>query len=433
MRRDNEFAEFFTSRFDAARRAAYALCGDWGDAEEIAQHAFVRIYVHWSRVRSETADAYLNTVVTRLFLDTRRRVRGREHPVADPPEQAEHAGFAPDERQALLSALRQVPARQREVLVLRFLQDMSVERTADTLGCTAGTVKSQTARGLNTLRDAYRAELGEPAPAPQTSVDDVMRRGRRRVFAQRATGVVGVLLVVAGVGVGATALSSAPTTPLPPADTITVTTTTPTTVRAEVGWPRLNEPTRTPTLTMSPMSGVPPMTCEQKGTPQLAGWPGIIEAPSNVRAALERAISGPVQYHVTPPRNPGERNSHALWANAGHGSIWLRAGTFTGSPLAHADDQKWAMGDCVAPKRHVLANGTVIQLHVAREGMPVPTLNQLLMIYTPAGRTYQISLSNHSGEFFLNEGFDQEKGGHPELPLSEQRLAEIGQAVAEAA
>jgi RNA polymerase sigma-70 factor (sigma-E family) len=431
VRRDNEFAEFFTNRFDAARRTAYALCGDWGDAEEIAQHAFVRMYVHWSKVRRDTADAYLNTVVTRLFLDSRRRVRGREHPVADPPERAAHAGFAPDERQALLSALQHVPARQREVLVLRFLQDMSVERTADALGCTAGTVKSQTARGLNTLRDAYRAELGEPAPAPHTSVDDVMRRGRRRVFAQRATGVMGVLLAVAGIGVGASTLSAGPSTPLPPADTIT--TTTPTTVRAEVGWPRLNEPSRTPTLKVSQMPGIPPLPCEQQGTPQLGGWAGIIEAPGTVRAAFEQAISGPAHPDVTPPRNPGERNNYALWANTGHGSIWLRAGTFTGSPLAHADDQKWATGDCVAPKRHVLANGTVIQLHVVREGMPVPTLTQLLMIYTPAGRTYQILLSNHSGEFILDGGMDQEKGGRPELPLSEERLAEIGLAVAEAA
>lgn len=161
--RQREFAEFFSARFDSARRIGYALCGDWGEAEEIAQAAFVRMYAHWGRVRTETADAYLRTVLTRIFLDSRRRGRARERAVAEVPDQPVPAGHEPtEERQLLLAALRRVPARQRAVLVLRFVQDLSVEQAAATLGCSTGTVKSQTARGLETLRQAYHALSGQP-------------------------------------------------------------------------------------------------------------------------------------------------------------------------------------------------------------------------------------------------------------------------------
>jgi RNA polymerase sigma-70 factor (sigma-E family) len=154
--RDDEFSRFFASRFDQARRTAHALCGDWGEAEEIAQHAFVRLYAHWPKVRRDSAEAYLRTVVTRLFLDSRRRGRRREQTMASPPESAVEADTSSDERQPLLTALQHVPPRQRAVLVLRFVHDLSVEQVAEALRCSTGTVKSQTARGLQTLREAYR-------------------------------------------------------------------------------------------------------------------------------------------------------------------------------------------------------------------------------------------------------------------------------------
>lgn len=131
-----------------------------GEAEEIAQNAFVRMYVHWPKVRRETAEAYLRTVVTRLFLDSRRRGRWREQAVAAPPESAVEADTSgADERPPLLAALQHVAPRQRAVLVLRFVHDLSVEQVAEALRCSTGTVKSQTARGLQTLREAYRGAM----------------------------------------------------------------------------------------------------------------------------------------------------------------------------------------------------------------------------------------------------------------------------------
>jgi RNA polymerase sigma-70 factor (sigma-E family) len=153
--RDQEFAEFFSARFDGARRIAYAMCGSWPDAEEIAQSAFVKLYARWAKIRIETVDAYLRTVLTRVFLDTKRRGRAREQVVAELPDTIAPPDAGPAERMALRAALLSVPPGQRAVLVLRFVADLSVEQVAETLGCSTGTVKSQTARGLGALRAAY--------------------------------------------------------------------------------------------------------------------------------------------------------------------------------------------------------------------------------------------------------------------------------------
>ena len=161
--RDQEFAEFFSARFDGARRIAYAMCGSWNDAEEIAQNAFVRVYARWAKIRIDTVDAYLRTVLTRVFLDSRRRGHARERAVAELPEQAVPPDHSAHERIAMHAALMAVPPGQRAVLVLRFVADLSVEQVAETLGCSAGTVKSQTARGLATLRQVYQPNLARNA------------------------------------------------------------------------------------------------------------------------------------------------------------------------------------------------------------------------------------------------------------------------------
>ena len=158
--RDQEFAEFFSARFDGARRIAFAMCGSWSDAEEIAQSAFVKLYARWAKIRAETVDAYLRTVLTRVFLDTKRRGRAREQVVAELPDAIAPPDAGPAERMALRAALLAVPPGQRAVLVLRFVADLSVEQVAETLGCSTGTVKSQTSRGLAKLRDLLDENVG---------------------------------------------------------------------------------------------------------------------------------------------------------------------------------------------------------------------------------------------------------------------------------
>ncbi len=155
---DGEFAEFYAARFDAARRTAYALCGSWVEAEELAQHGFVRLYARWPRLNRDNPDAYLRTVITRLFLDTRRRGRGREDLVAEPPDRVGRSDFGVEERHSLLAALHRIPPRQRATLVLRIVHDLSVEQVAEVLRCSIGTVKSQQSRGMQALRAAYERE-----------------------------------------------------------------------------------------------------------------------------------------------------------------------------------------------------------------------------------------------------------------------------------
>ena len=155
---DDDFADFYSARFDAARRTAYALCGDWVEAEELAQGSFVRLYPKWPRVAGGNTDGYLRTILVRLFLDTRRRGRAKERLVADTPEQPDHSRDLArvDEQQSLLAALQVVPPRQRATLVLRIVHDLPIEQVAQVLRCSTGTVKSQLSRGIQALRAAYR-------------------------------------------------------------------------------------------------------------------------------------------------------------------------------------------------------------------------------------------------------------------------------------
>lgn len=150
---DAEFIDFASARAAALRRTAFLLCGDWHQAEDIVQVALAKLYVAWRKVsRREAVDAYARQIVVRVFLDERRRGWAREHPTDQLPDRASAAADQTEERIVLLTALAQVPRQQRAVLVLRFWEDMSVADTAEALRCSEGNVKSQTSRGLDTLR-----------------------------------------------------------------------------------------------------------------------------------------------------------------------------------------------------------------------------------------------------------------------------------------
>lgn len=149
---DDGFAELFAARAAALRRTAYLLCGDWHRAEDLAQTAFAKLYAAWPRLRDRgAADAYLRRTLMRTFLDDNKRGWRREYATDAVPERPLHDEW-PEERLALLDAMAQVAPRQRACLVLRFYDDLSVESTAELLGCSVGTVKSNTSRGLDTLR-----------------------------------------------------------------------------------------------------------------------------------------------------------------------------------------------------------------------------------------------------------------------------------------
>jgi RNA polymerase sigma-70 factor (sigma-E family) len=162
--RDVAFAEYFAARSDAMRATAYLLCGDWHRAEDLVQTAFTKLYLAWHRVsRHEVLDAYVRQMLIRTFLDDRRRGWWRRERVTDAPADRAQPAQEPENRLVLLRALADVPPRQRAVLILRYWEDLSVEETAAILRCSSGTVKSQAARGLQTLRGllvmpTYRAD-----------------------------------------------------------------------------------------------------------------------------------------------------------------------------------------------------------------------------------------------------------------------------------
>lgn len=149
---EGAFRAFAVSRRPALRRTAFLLSGDWHQADDLVQAALVKLYVAWPRIRStESPDAYAHRVLVRCFLDERRRPWRRESPVEI--IDADAAASRPsDELLDLRAALVKLPPRQRATLLMRFWVDASVAQTADALGCSEGTVKSQTARALNTLR-----------------------------------------------------------------------------------------------------------------------------------------------------------------------------------------------------------------------------------------------------------------------------------------
>jgi len=153
-----QFAAYFTARRDTVRRTAHLLCGDWHFADDLTQMAFVRVAAGWRRVRDRGAlDGYVHTILIRTFLAEKRRwFRRRERTTAEVAD-AGAVDTSPEDavgrRLAMATALRRLPDGQRAVVVARFYADLDVAATAEALGCSSGTVKSQTARALRALRE----------------------------------------------------------------------------------------------------------------------------------------------------------------------------------------------------------------------------------------------------------------------------------------
>lgn len=147
-----EFEAFVRERRGELVSTATLLAG--GDAhlaEDLVQAALVRLYLAWGRARSGNPRGYARRILVNATIDHVRRPWVRRERTTDAlPDSAAVAPGEADE--AMLLALRALPPRMRAAVVLRHVEDLSVEDTADALGCSIGTVKSQTARGLDKLR-----------------------------------------------------------------------------------------------------------------------------------------------------------------------------------------------------------------------------------------------------------------------------------------
>jgi RNA polymerase sigma-70 factor (sigma-E family) len=162
--RDEAFTSYVTAQLSWLGRVAYLLCQDANRAEDLVQTAITRLYVHWARASAaDSLDAYTRTVLVRAFLAERETAWSRRVTVTDQVPERAAVSADLDARLDLRAALAQLPPRQRAAVVLRFYCDLSVEDTAVVLRCSAGTVKSQTARGLKSLRRALAPVAGTPA------------------------------------------------------------------------------------------------------------------------------------------------------------------------------------------------------------------------------------------------------------------------------
>jgi RNA polymerase sigma-70 factor (sigma-E family) len=148
-----EYVEYVRVRLPVLRRVAYQLTGDAHRGDDVVQQAITRLYTRWRRAReADNLDAYVHTLLVRVFLDEKRLSWSRVRLVDAVPDRPTMPASDAEDRTVLRAALARVPPRQRAVLVLRFLADRPVDEVARILGCTSGTVKSQTSHGLATLR-----------------------------------------------------------------------------------------------------------------------------------------------------------------------------------------------------------------------------------------------------------------------------------------
>lgn len=152
MKHEAEFAEFVSARYPSLVRYGVALVADAGKAEDLVQGALVKTCLAWSRA-SGSPEAYTRKVMARAAWRAGRRHWRLEVPTSEVPERPAADQFrGVDEGDAIRRALLHLPAKQRVVVTLRFLDGLSVDETAELLRCSPGTVKSRSSRALTALR-----------------------------------------------------------------------------------------------------------------------------------------------------------------------------------------------------------------------------------------------------------------------------------------
>jgi RNA polymerase sigma-70 factor (sigma-E family) len=158
--RDAEYRRFVIERAPHLLRAANLLVGDGDSGEDLVQSVLLKVYVSWDRVsKADDPVAYAQKILYNTSNRMRRR-RGRAQELAATQESPGDSGQdRVADRDQLRRALLQLPKRQRAVIVLRFYEDLSVERVAEVLGCSSGTVKSQTSKALASLRKYSTVQL----------------------------------------------------------------------------------------------------------------------------------------------------------------------------------------------------------------------------------------------------------------------------------
>jgi RNA polymerase sigma-70 factor (sigma-E family) len=162
-----EFTEFAAAALPRLRRTAFLLCGDWQGAEDLTQATLAKVFVAWRRIsRRDAVFSYATRTLANTYLASQRRRRVSELLTSRIPDHAVDPG-TPELRIMVLQALAMLPPKARAVVVLRYWEDLSVEQVAVLLGCSAGNVKSQSARSLDKLRALLGDAVATADPQPR--------------------------------------------------------------------------------------------------------------------------------------------------------------------------------------------------------------------------------------------------------------------------
>lgn len=306
----------------------------------------------------------------------------------------------------------------------------------------------------NAARHAFRTLADEPAPPVETTFDEVLRRGRRRVLAQRASAVAGVVAVVGAIGVGAILLR-----PDDQAGGVRVGGTDTTVVSSTRDTPKTPQSQETPSAPTS----TPPTP---QSTSALPGW-----NPVNIPPSVSRESEASCDAHIVeqpPPLSdqPVDPQAKLMWAfstsvgavlpivredkelvqgsvdgsprlyysvdvamDNGNGQLQLEAGTYGGAAEKAANTEVAIRGACNTPYRRIMADGTVLQLYPAEDtngDRPI----QSLRIYRPDQRIYIITSAGYSAADIVR-GRDSTSetisGGRGKLPTTDAQFAEIAE------
>lgn len=163
---DEEFAEFARGAAPRLLKAAWLICGDPHQAEDLVQSAMVKVYLRWTRLREGSPLAYARRCLLTTHIDTHRRT-GRETTFAETPEVG---SWDPswDDTDEVVRLLATLPLRERQVVVMRHYAGLPEAHVAELLGISVGTVKSSASRGLARLRQALHptgVSQGDDRPA----------------------------------------------------------------------------------------------------------------------------------------------------------------------------------------------------------------------------------------------------------------------------
>jgi hypothetical protein len=269
----------------------------------------------------------------------------------------------------------------------------------------------------DTARGVLQSVLDEPAPPVTTTLDEVVRRGRRRMFMQRTSAVAGVIGVVAAIGVGAM------------------------TLRQDGGGTEVADgPTMAPpgweTVDLSERDCTRPETLPEPQIPLLSEevvTGAFVNAVEDVtRHELMGATSiWPSDTGEFPP--PRGYASVEVPMDGGNGQVMLETGRHGGTPLQAAEETIGEFGSCESVYRRTLADGTVLQLFPVTDAIrEMP--EQAVQIYRPDGREYLVISAGYdqaeAGPVTFRNGETPEGNGHSRLPTTQEQLATIAETLA---